>query len=66
MAKVKKCCLCEEVLDKDSVGLNKKLLDPKITRFMCIKCLSSHFDVPTEELYEKIDEFKSQGCTLFL
>lgn len=66
MANVKKCYLCESMLNKDAVGINKKLLDPKITQFMCIKCLSSHLDISIEELYEKIDEFKRQGCTLFL
>lgn len=66
MAKVRKCYLCEKELDKNAVGLNRKLLDQTISRFMCIECLSVHLDVSVEELNEKIDEFKEQGCTLFL
>lgn len=66
MAKSKKCYLCEKVLNKDAVGLNQKLFDRNISRFMCIECLAVHLDVSVEELNEKIDEFKEQGCTLFL
>ena len=66
MAQAKKCCLCEGELDKDAIGLNKKILDKDISRFMCIDCLASHLDVTAEELKAKIEEFKDQGCTLFL
>jgi uncharacterized protein YlaI len=66
MVKVTKCYLCEATLDKDAIGLNKKLLDKSISRFMCIDCLSAHLDVTAEELKAKIGEFKDQGCTLFL
>jgi uncharacterized protein YlaI len=66
MEKAKKCCLCEATLDKDAIGLNKKLLDKSISRFMCIDCLAAHLDVTAEELKAKIGEFKDQGCTLFL
>lgn len=66
MEKAKKCYLCEATLNKDAIGLNKKLLDKSVSRFMCINCLASHLDVTAEELKEKIGEFKDQGCTLFL
>lgn len=66
MEKAKKCYLCEAKLDKDAIGLNKKLIDKSISRFMCIDCLASHLDVTAEELRAKIGEFKDQGCTLFL
>jgi len=66
MEKVKKCYLCEAKLDKDVVGLNKKLLDKSLSRFLCIDCLAAHLDVFVEDLKTKISEFKGQGCTLFL
>ena len=66
MAQVKKCYLCENKLDKDAIGLNKKLLDKNLSRFLCIDCLAAHLDVSVEDLKEKISEFKDQGCTLFL
>jgi uncharacterized protein YlaI len=66
MEKVKKCYLCEAKLDKDVIGLNKKLLDKSLLRFLCIDCLAAHLDVSVEDLKTKISEFKGQGCTLFL
>lgn len=66
MDKAKKCYLCEAKLNKDAIGLNKKLLDKNLTRSMCIDCLAAHLEVTTEDLIAKISEFKEQGCTLFL
>lgn len=66
MGKVTKCCVCENKLDKNAIGLNKKLLDKNLSRFFCIDCLAAHLDVSVEDLYSKINEFKEQGCTLFL
>lgn len=66
MEKVKKCYLCESKLDKDAIGLNKKLLNKNLSRFLCIECLAAHLDVSVEDLNVKIGEFKDQGCTLFL
>jgi len=65
MPKVTKCYLCESKLDKNAVGLNKKLLDKDLTRFLCIDCLATHLDVPVEDLRAKIEEFKAEGCKLF-
>lgn len=62
---MKKCYLCEARLDKDAVGLNKKLLDKNPSRFLCMDCLAVHLDVAVEDLREKISEFKEQGCRLF-
>lgn len=59
------CCLCESKLDKDCVGINKKLLGRKVTRFLCMQCLAAHLDISEEDLYTKIREFKDQGCALF-
>lgn len=60
-----KCCLCESKLEKDIIGLNKKLLSRKLSKYFCIDCLSAHIDISVEELYAKISEFKEQGCALF-
>lgn len=65
MEKPVKCCLCESKLDKDTIGLNKKLLGRKLTKFFCMDCLAAHIDISVEDLYAKIREFKDQGCTLF-
>lgn len=62
---MKKCYLCEARLDKDTIGLNKKLLDKDLSRFLCMDCLAVHLDVDVEDLREKISEFKEQGCKFF-
>ena len=66
MRKRAKCYLCETVLDKIEIGLNKKLLGTKVTRFYCINCLASYLEVSSEKLLAKAEEFKEQGCKLFL
>lgn len=52
-------------LSKDEVGLVKKMIDKKSTRYYCLPCLAEYFEVTEEELIAKIEEFKEEGCTLF-
>ena len=62
-----KCCyLCgKEALNKNEIGLTKKLLDENTKRFYCLDCLAEYLEVATEFLLDKIEEFKEQDCTLF-
>lgn len=62
---IKKCRQCEESVSKDAVGLNKKLLNEDAKQFFCLSCLAGFLEVATEELIQKVEEFKSEGCTLF-
>lgn len=60
------CVSCFKVkLDKDTIALNKKLLGKKIERFYCIDCLAVYLNTTVEELIDKIEEFKEEGCALF-
>jgi hypothetical protein len=62
----KTCFVCgKEIVAKNEVGLNKKLLGRKIVKFFCYNCLADYFEITTEELLAKIEDFKSQGCALF-
>ena len=62
----KKCYVCGKAsLSKDEIGLTKKLIDKKTSTFYCLSCLADYFEVTEEELVAKIEEFKSEGCTLF-
>jgi hypothetical protein len=63
--KTTKCYLCETKLDKNVSGLNKKLLGSKVSRFFCLACLAEYLEVTPDDLLEKIEEFKMQGCKLF-
>jgi len=65
--RTKKICVeCSKNLSKDEVALSKKMLDLEITEFYCIDCLAEYFECDRDDLVVKIQEFKEQGCTLFL
>ena len=60
------CYVCgKENLSKDEIGITKKLIDKKTKKFYCISCLAEYLEVTEEELLDKIEEFKNEGCTLF-
>ncbi len=61
------CVVCGKLnLDKDTVGINKKLLGENIRSFYCIDCLAEYLECTVDELMDKIEEFKAEGCTLFM
>lgn len=61
-----KCVACgTENIDKNTFGLNKKLLGTGIKNYYCMDCLADYLDVTVEELLDKIEEFKDEGCKLF-
>ena len=53
-------------MSKDEIALNKKLIDINITQFQCLECLSMSLGCNVDDLKIKIEEFKEQGCTLFV
>ena len=59
------CTKCGKTLEKDEIGLYKKLFNRGATSFWCKKCVSEYLDVETQVLDKKIIEFKNMGCTLF-
>lgn len=61
------CVICgKKDLDKDCVAINKKLLSEDITNYYCLDCLAEYLECTVDELLEKIEEFKTEGCKLFL
>ena len=60
------CVSCFKTdLDKDTIGINKKLLGLNVKEFYCMTCLAAYLGVTEEELLAKVEEFKEEGCTLF-
>lgn len=60
------CYVCgKSPLSKDEVGITRKLINKNAKEFFCISCLAEHLEVTEEELLDKIEEFKDEGCTLF-
>lgn len=60
------CCECNKPLKKDEVALSKKLIDIDTENFYCLRCMAEYFGCEVEDLEIKIQEFKEEGCTLFL
>ena len=62
-----KCVVCgKSNLDRDTIGINKKLINKDVKTFYCMECLAGTLEVTVEELQEKIEDFKEEGCTLFM
>lgn len=60
------CYVCGKTpLSKNEVGLSRKILDRKTKVFYCLACMAEHLEVTEEELLDKIEQFKNEGCTLF-
>ncbi len=59
------CCLCGGIPDKTAIGLNKKLLGKETDRFYCLSCFAINLEVTVEDLLEKAEDFKRQGCMFF-
>ena len=66
MAVKHSCAYCGAAdLSKNTLGINKKLYGKAAERFLCMECLAEELGVTVEELLEKIEEFKDEGCELF-
>ena len=61
------CVICgKEHLEKDTIGINKKMLGENIDNFYCMDCLAEYLGCTVQELWDKIEEFKEEGCKLFM
>lgn len=64
--KIYKCVACgKNPLTKNELGINKKLLDVRAKNFYCLECLADFLEVEPQEILDKIEEFKNDGCKLF-
>ena len=52
-------------LIKNEIGINKKLLGENIENYYCLPCLADYLEVSPQDIQDKIDEFKEEGCKLF-
>ena len=67
MKKEKCCCICGKTpLTKDEIGIVKKIIDIDATEFYCIHCLAVYLECEEQDIYDKIEDFKEDGCTLFI
>jgi len=60
------CISCDKYsLTKNEIGINKKLLDTTNKNFYCLDCLAAYLEVDVQDILDKIEEFKDEGCKLF-
>lgn len=60
------CVACgKPALSRDEIGINKKLLGERVEHFYCLDCLAEYLEVTPQDILDKIEEFKEEGCTLF-
>ena len=63
---MKICTNCSKDLVKDEIALSKKMLGKNTKQYLCLDCLSNYLNTDKEILMEKIEQFKEEGCTLFV
>lgn len=60
------CIACnKQDLDKNTIGINKKLLGEDIPTYYCMDCLAEYLGCEVQDILDKIEEFKEEGCKLF-
>lgn len=60
------CISCGKILTYNEVGAHKKFVNRGSTEFLCKICLAKRLDVTPEDIDRKIEQFRQQGCTLFV
>ena len=60
------CMQCGRALTFNEIGAHKKFINRGSTSFFCKTCLAKWLDVPEEQIDKKTEQFKRQGCTLFV
>lgn len=60
------CVACgKDPLTKDEIGVCKKLLGIDTSTFYCLPCFADYLAVTEQDIMDKIQEFKEEGCKLF-
>lgn len=67
MKKISQICIAcgKQLLSKDETGICKKLLGSDTRVYFCLPCFADHLMVTEQDILDKIEEFKAEGCTLF-
>lgn len=64
--KIFSCVACGKYpLTKNEIGITKKLLGMQSKNFFCVDCLANFLEVSSQDIFDKIEDFKNDGCKLF-
>ena len=59
------CFQCGKPLERDEVGLYKKLVNRGAREFLCKPCLAARFKMTEADCDTLIAHFKEAGCSMF-
>jgi len=59
------CLKCGRELSSDEIGIYKRMINRGATEFLCASCLAEKYGVEETFIYNKIEQFRDMGCTLF-
>lgn len=60
------CVFCGKApLTRNEIGINKKLLGEETTVYYCLEHLAEYLNVTVQDIEDKIEEFRAEGCKLF-
>ena len=61
------CCQkCSQPLSTNEVGISMRLLGRDGRRLLCRECLAQELKVDVQLIDRKIQQFRDQGCPLFV
>lgn len=60
------CMQCGKPLTYNEIGAHRKFINRGSREFLCKPCLAEKLDITEEDIDRKIEQFKQQGCTLFV
>jgi hypothetical protein len=58
-------CRCGSPLQLEVLSLNRKLLGDQAKKLYCLPCMAGIFECSVEDVVNKLDAFKREGCRLF-
>lgn len=60
------CMECGKELTFNEIGAYRKFVNRGSRQYLCKSCLAAKLDVTVEDIDRKIEQFRAQGCTLFV
>ncbi len=60
------CVQCGKALTFNEVGACRKFINRGCRQFLCKACLAGKLGVTVADIDRKIEQFRLQGCTLFV
>ena len=60
------CQTCKQTLSTNEIGISMRLLGRDGRRLLCRQCLAQELKIDPLLIDRKIEQFKLQGCPLFV